>query len=425
MAPTGPRKPVVSAAPGCVAFRTVARTVTLVLVDGAGAPLGSLPPFDVDMPWWPEAHDIVAGARARWGVDVAVLRLLHADRRAQPGGHVTYVAELTSGGPVPLAPIPADLADAAVAPHPLRSGWARPGGPARSVAWARATLAAAGRPATAITQRKTWNLSALWLLDTAAGPVWLKQVPPFFASEPAVLHWVATAAPGSGPTLLAHADGRMLLEHIPGEDRFDATAAEVALMLADLHVIQADAAKRRDELGALGLADRRPESVPAGAAGLVERHRAGLAAATARALDLLLETLPDRLAEVAGCGLPETLVHGDFHPGNVRGDGRRRVIIDWADAGIGHPAQDIDRATEALPDADAVPLIAAWADRWRAYAPGSDPRRALALLRPVLALQAALAYADFLDHIEPSEWPYHRDDVPHHLTRAAALAMRP
>jgi Ser/Thr protein kinase RdoA (MazF antagonist) len=162
------------------------------------------------------------------------------------------------------------------------------------------------------------------------------------------------------------------------------------------------------------------------AAGLVERHRGGLATATARALDRLLETLPDRLAEVAGCGLPETLVHGDFHPGNVRGDGVRRVILDWADAGIGHPAQDIDRVTEALPAADAVPLIAAWADRWRADAPGSEPRRARALLRPVLALQAALAYADFLDHIEPSEWPYHRDDVPYHLARAAAtLAMVP
>lgn len=54
------------------------RTVTLVLVDTAGAVLGALPPFDVELPWWQEVGDVVAAARARYGVDVQVLRLLSA-----------------------------------------------------------------------------------------------------------------------------------------------------------------------------------------------------------------------------------------------------------------------------------------------------------------------------------------------------------
>ncbi|MEO1248940.1 MAG: phosphotransferase, partial [Pseudomonadota bacterium] len=29
------------------------------------------------------------------------------------------------------------------------------------------------------------------------------------------------------------------------------------------------------------------------------------------------------------------MVHGDFHPGNVRGDGNRLTLIDWGDCGIG------------------------------------------------------------------------------------------
>jgi hypothetical protein len=36
-------------------------------------------------------------------------------------------------------------------------------------------------------------------------------------------------------------------------------------------------------------------------------------------------------------GLPDTIVHGDFHPGNWRSGGGPPVILDWADAHIGRP----------------------------------------------------------------------------------------
>jgi hypothetical protein len=42
-----------------------------------------------------------------------------------------------------------------------------------------------------VLQQRTWNLSAIWRLDTGYGPVWLKQVPRFFAHEPAVLGYLA------------------------------------------------------------------------------------------------------------------------------------------------------------------------------------------------------------------------------------------
>jgi len=39
-----------------------------------------------------------------------------------------------------------------------------------------------------------------------------------------------------------------------------------------------------------------------------------------------LGELPARLARIERCGLPDTLVHGDLHPGNTRiGGGRRRA----------------------------------------------------------------------------------------------------
>ena len=71
------------------------RQVTLLLCDREGRRLGALPPFEVEVPWWPEAEPVVAGARARFGIEVTVLRLVASpvSERAA-GGPVTYLAEV-------------------------------------------------------------------------------------------------------------------------------------------------------------------------------------------------------------------------------------------------------------------------------------------------------------------------------------------
>ncbi|GAA1367705.1 hypothetical protein GCM10009661_22520 [Catellatospora chokoriensis] len=406
--------------------------MTLVLVDPTGTVLGALPPYEVDLPWWQEVADVVAGARAHHGVDVTVLRLLFADQPAPPGGKVTYLAEV-AGDPGPVRP-----AAAALVPHPRRAPYAEIGGPAASLAWAETALADRGRTVTAASQQRTWNLSAIWRLETDTDPVWLKQVPAFFAHEAAVLGWLGEHCPGTAPVPLAADGGRVLLDDLPGTDRYGAPAAERLLMLSSLHTVQLVAAGRVDELLALGVPDQRPprlaerlravvarNAAPRSAADTTEPARATSAdlpeAPAARPdgrLAVLLDGLDDRLAELAACGLPDTLVHGDFHPGNVRGTADRHAVIDWGDCVIGHPAIDLLRMCEQL--ADPEPLRLAWARSWRAAVPGGDPERAVALIEPLVALRNAAAYAGFLDAIEPSEWPYHADDVPYWLAQAAA-----
>jgi hypothetical protein len=66
--------------------RASSRIVTLVLCRGDGSVLGSLPPFEVDVPWWQEVGSVVSGARARFGLDVTVLRLLAETRIRPPAG---------------------------------------------------------------------------------------------------------------------------------------------------------------------------------------------------------------------------------------------------------------------------------------------------------------------------------------------------
>jgi hypothetical protein len=391
----------------------VGRSVTLVLVDAQGTLLGVLPPFDVAVPWWQEVDEVVAGARSRHGVDVQVLRLLCGDRPNPPGGAVTYLAQTFDPPPDGLAFVEVDLS-----PRPHRAAYAEPGGPAASTAWALAALAALGTPRAVAVQQRTWNLSAIWRLDAGGAPVaWLKQVPAFFGHEAATLGLVAGVSPGLAPPLLAAgADGRMLLAHASGEDRYGAGAGFRALVAADVHPVQAHFAGRVDELLAAGVPDRR--NLEPWLRSAAEPYYAAIPG-----LEKVVASLPETLDAVAACAVPHTLLHGDLHPGNVRTDGDVRVIMDWGDATVAHPAFDIIRLTGDLPPSEAAPLVAAWARRWRRTAPGSDPERAVELLRPVAALRAAAVYAGFLAGIELSEWPYHDADVPQALGIAAAAAL--
>ncbi|WFF08760.1 aminoglycoside phosphotransferase family protein [Micromonospora sp. WMMD1076] len=396
----------------------MSRTVTLILLDAAGRPLGALPPFDVPQPWWQEVHSIVDTVQRRHGLEIAVLRLVDADRPAPPGGHVRYLAQAVDAPAVPLEPATVDLA-----PHPLRQPWAQAGGPARSVAWATGELRRLDRRVTAVAQRRTWNLSAIWHLDTDRGAAWLKQLPPFARHEPAVLRqlpsvaglpWDTNSLIDAPLLLAADGHGRMLLADVPGQDRYGAGEEERATIAAGYHPVQRRACGIVGELVAAGVPDLRG----AGLAGWIRDRLAGHDVSVAAGL---LDGLDRRLRQVVDCGLPDTLVHGDLHPGNVRGDAGRLTVIDWADSFVGHPAFDILRLTEDVGADAAARLVDAWARRWRTNLPGSDPHRAVDLLRPVAPLRLAAVYAMFLAGIEPDEHPYHVHDVPAALARAAAL----
>ena len=115
-------------------------------------------------------------------------------------------------------------------------------------------------------------------------------------------------------------------------------------------------------------------------------------------------------------------MHGDFHPGNWRSDGHSLVLLDWGDVGVGHPMLDMSSFEEYVPD-DLQPRIRqAWIDAWTSERAGSDPARAEALIGPIASLRRAVIYQRFLDHIEPSERPYHAADPRDWLRSAIELA---
>lgn len=400
------------------------RRVTVVLCGPSGDVLGALPPIDLGFPWYARVDDLVDAVRERHGLDVTILRLLDVDRpqSAEGGGRAVHLAQVVDGSlpaGLSLDPVP-DLPAHALVEQPLRQAYARPGGPQADLVWADEVLSTRGTPRTGVPrQMRSWNLSSIWALPTARGPVWLKSVPHFFAHEGAMLELLAPLTEAV-PPLLGHDRGRVLLGEVPGEDHHVAPTGVLRRMVPLLVGIQVAAMGRVDDLLATGAFDWRPPGFAAMAADVVERTSDDVDVATRAALRGLLETLPERHAAIAACGIPDGLVHGDFHPGNVRGDDTGLVILDWGDSGVGHPLLDQTAFLERVPAQGRRLVVADWSALWREAIPGSSPERAAELLQPIAALRQAVIYRLFLDRIEPAERIYHSADPAIWLRRAAS-----
>src|SRR3954470_14069380 len=113
----------------------------------------------------------------------------------------------------------------------------------------------------------------------------------------------------------------MLLAEIAGEDLHAAEPPLLQEMVNLLVELQCSWAGRVAELLALGLPDWRAPELGAAIADVVERTRQELSAHDRVTLADFVGGLPGRFDDVARCGLKDSLVHGDFHPGNFRGDG--------------------------------------------------------------------------------------------------------
>ncbi|MFD1663644.1 phosphotransferase family protein [Streptomyces caeni] len=396
----------------------MSRTVSAWVTSGEDV-LGVVGPFPVDVPWWPEIGQVVERLEGLLGVPVWVLRLLTVDGgEGGRDGHVTYHVEaLERPGRGLLAQRACDE-NVLTSHHELRAPWAHVGGVRELLGWAARTLEAAGRPLTGgVRQRRTWNLAGLFRLPTARGTVWLKATPRFATDEADVAEAFARVDPGLVPAVVGRGERRFLMEHVPGEDCWGASH-ETAAAMERFVSAQAALAPSRPA----GLRDWRTPVLAAqvdalldgpAAAGLTSQERSDVRGMT------------DRWQELAACGLPDTVVHGDFHPGNWRSDGGRPVVMDFADAYWGNPVMDGLRAHDFLPEPIRATAARAWADAWRVQAPGSDPQRALALAEPLAPLMYAVRYQEFLDGIEPSERPYHEGDPEAEIRSALRRVRRP
>jgi Phosphotransferase enzyme family len=386
------------------------RVEALVSVDGWFA--GRAPVFDVEPAWWNDVESVTRRLDELLGVRTVVLRLVHADERViGRGGRVVYHVQAMGDPRVGvLDETPYEGWDGIVAPHPLRATWAEVDGPGRMVAWAQSILG----PVEPV-QVKTWNLSCLLRFPGA----WAKATSRFCSVDADIIEHIHRYDETLAPTVLGmSAEHRWsLLAHAPGIDCWEPDRPTVENVVSRWVAVQAHLAAEVDEL-------RAPWLLPEELATEVERLLGIVPLSSTAEVEHLLTRLPAIIAELDESGLPVTLVHGDFHPGNWRSDGSTRAIVDWADTFIGHPARDIQRLTEWLPDAKRAHAVDVWTSAWKDHIPSSDPHRALAPMTVVGRLLGAVLYQRFLDNIEPAERVYHEDDPGLEIQGAVDAARR-
>jgi hypothetical protein len=220
---------------------------------------------------------------------------------------------------------------------PKRPPWARPGWLAEASGWVAEHVSIRGKPKLV----RQWPLSAVYRFGTDAGPVYLKAVFALFAAEPAVTEALAHEHPGEAPDVVAidPERGWILMHELRGKSARGRQALEGMRTTAR---IQRSWERREAELESLGC------------------RRRGLDEIAAEAPQFA--ALCDRLAALE---IPDTLVHGDLHHGNMLLVGDRTVVIDWSDAAIGHPFLDLapvlwigEKHRDELRDA----YVEAWSD---------------------------------------------------------------
>ncbi|RZT27772.1 phosphotransferase family enzyme [Kribbella sp. VKM Ac-2569] len=375
--------------------------------------VGRTPAFDVEPAWWAEVEAITRHLDELLEVRTVVLRLVHADEAViGRGGRVVYhvqALEEPRYGVLDQTPLP-DW-DSIIAPDALRSTWAEIDGPSRLIEWAQNIVG----PHDAV-QVKTWNLSCLIRFPGA----WAKATSRFGSIDADIIQHVHRYDATLAPAVLGQStdDRWSLLAHAPGIDCWEPDQATVDNVVSRWVAVQAALASEADTLAAPRLL---PEDLVAEVTRLLPR--VPLSSDELASLDQLVAKLPDIVGELDAAGLPITVVHGDFHPGNWRSDGTNRVIVDWADAFIGHPALDVQRLHEFLPAEKHPHVTDVWCAAWKKHALGSDPVRAIRPMKVLGFLTYALTYQRFLDNIEPAERVYHQDD-PGMCLRAAVDAFR-
>jgi hypothetical protein len=275
----------------------------------------------------------------------------------------------------------------------LRSAWARPGWSHALREWIDAQLVDRfGAAADDVMPFRMWGISAVYRVESPAGTCWCKAVFPGFATEPAITAELHRLVPGAVPEVLAVDIERYLLLTA------NLTGAPVAL----------DHDRTDDAIAALVQVQR--SLLPHGDrlldTGVALRPLDRLADHLARALSLpaddhLVSAVRVAAAAVEALGVPDTLVHGDFHPANVMVDGDVVVVFDWSDAAWGNPLVDVGAwASWFRDDPDTQDRL--WRTWWAAWglpdALLTPNRRALDI---VVAAYHVVSYVHIAAGLEP------------------------
>ena len=264
-----------------------------------------------------------------------------------------------------------------------RSPWSRPSWVVDVRAWLEHEVSKLGRSLRGIEQIKQWSISSVLRIETDGPDLYFKVSArlPLFVEEAPVTAMLAERFPGYVPPLEVHEE---LFRRYAGLQR--RSVGVTTELLADgcldrrLGVLEAQVDPLLDDPGAI--ARLTPDEV-------TELRR-------------LAPTLKDTCRRLAGCGLPDTLVHGDLHPGNVARIDGELAYFDWTDACIAHPFFDLHSLQWQQDEETKAALLDAYLGAWEGVESPERLREAAALAAVVTPLHHAVSYRTIVANLEPA-----------------------
>ena len=390
-----------------------------------------------------EMHVVRSIVRERFGLEVTGLRRLYidVDDQAQWADVIQFlenhsaISDIAVGqsfGREQLAELPlarpdmrtfVDLAQAEAtgAPTPdQRTPWARLGWFSQAAAWFDQQLAQHGYTLEMpIEQFRSSSISCVLRARTDRGDLYFKTAAalPIFGDEPALTQALAERFAEVVPTILASepahrwmimTDFGQVLEH----------SQDVAIWadaLRQFGLVQLACATCPEDLLAIGCLDRRLDRLLGQVHALLDDGEAlaELDAAEADRLRVLEPKIAMLGEQLARYHVPQTLVHGDLHLGNIATGADRFCFFDWTDACIAHPFFDLVTMLNSAADflgsfeVARARLASAYLSVWTAYEPIERLHEACTLALPFGALHQAVSYRHIHRGVEAAaraEW---------------------
>ena len=307
----------------------------------------------------------------------------------------------------------------------LRPLWSRHGWFERVSRWIEDQLTGTGRPPpTEIVPLRQWGISAVMQVELPDGRCWFKAVFPHFRAEPAITAFLHRELPGSvAPVIAIEPDEGWLLLDDVGDDVAGAHAELHHGVIARLVTLQRSFVERTHELERAGLPRRSLHRLPTALTDALASPavRSMLAVEPAR-VGAIAEWLRGAVADIDALGHPETLVHGDFHPGNVAIANGAPILFDWSDAAISHPLIDVVTWTWWYED-DAERVDGIWQqflDEWADVVPPDEFGAHRATFEGVASAYHTVSYAGIIDGLEPTRRMEHAMGLSNFFTKLDA-----
>ncbi|WP_083750817.1 phosphotransferase [Kribbella sp. ALI-6-A] len=365
--------------------------------------------------WFHQVGVVLRAFREQLGIEAYVLQCLGAEPNYLMTcvGDVPAEARWVQDFDHPL--VDAAREHLALPPDaPLTPAWTRPDWYAGALAWIDRHVERTGVPA----QVRSWGLSNVLRVPTTTGDVYFKALahrstvvldradaaPLLFAHEPQLLDRLSTERPGQVVRPIAVDQDRvwMLLPDL-GMPLAQQAGAGLWIDTLRSHArLQRSFTDSPGDLLAMSCFDRGLGRL----AGELERVLGSnelTTQLTGEERDRLSSREPElreAVAELASIGVPETLLHGDLHPGNVGVRDERTFAFDWTDAAVSHPFLDLVTFVEEgnlLSGSQA--LKDAYLGVWQDFAPLPALRHGLDLAARVGSLYQAVTYLHLVDNL--------------------------